>query len=83
MGKGEPENIRLGNIRLTTWKNQSDRDSGSIWFNWSVEKRYQKDGNWETTYTFRDADAPTVVFMLIVAGLRMIKQLIASQNRED
>ena len=83
MGKGKPENIRLGNTRLAVWKNQSDQDSGSIWFNWSVEKRYQKDGKWETTYSFRDADAPVVVFMLIVASLRMIKQLIASQNRDD
>jgi len=79
MEKEKPQQIRLGTTRLAIWKNH-DESSGSVWFNWSVEKRYQRDGKWETTHTFRDADAPAVILLLAVGALRMIKQLIAVQN---
>jgi len=80
MEKNKPQQIRLGNTRLAIWKNRSEKDSEGFWFTWSVEKRFQRDGNWETTHTFRDADAPVVILLLTVATLRMVKELFASQN---
>jgi hypothetical protein len=79
MEKDKPQQIRLGHTRIAVWKNE-DKSNGSVWFNWNVEKRYKKDGKWETTQSFRDADAPVVIFLLVVGSLRMIKQLIATQN---
>lgn len=83
MQQNKPLTIRLGQIRVAIWKNQSKDDSRSFWFSWNVEKRYQKDGKWETTQSFRDADAPIVILLLIVAALRMVKQLIMVQNASD
>lgn len=83
MQQNKPQVIRLGQIRVAIWKNQSKDDPRSFWFSWNVEKRYQKDNKWETTQSFRDADAPIVILLLIVAALRMVKQLIIVQNAND
>ncbi len=83
MEKAKPQQIRLGKTRLAIWKNQTENDPRSTWFNWKIEKRYEKDGKWETSHSFRDADAPVVILMLIVATLRMVKELINVQNSRD
>ena len=83
MKQEKPQQIRLGKTRLAIWRNQKETNKRSLWFNWKVEKRYQKDGDWETTHTFRDADAPIVILLLVVGTLRMLKQLIAAQNDND
>lgn len=83
MKKAKPVQIRLGKLRLAVWKNEPEQDQGSLWFNWSLEKRYQKDGEWQSTYTFRDSDAPTAICLLIVGTLRMVKQLVTAQNSDD
>ncbi len=61
-GKNTPEKkIHVGNIHLAIWRNRSgDKTFYSI----SCEKRYLKDGKWNSSTSFAKNDLPKAILAL-------------------
>ena len=50
--------IKLGCIRASIWKNESDRQD--VWFNVSISRAYRDGDHWKTTTSFGRDDLPLV-----------------------
>jgi len=59
--ENKPEKtIRAGAIKATVWQNISEKDGKQTSYpTISIERNYKdKEGNWQTTHSFRPADLP-------------------------
>jgi len=59
-GNTPEQKFRAGSITATVWKNEIVKDGENASFNSiTLERSYKdKDGNWQTTHSFRTNDLP-------------------------
>lgn len=64
-GNVPEQKFRAGSITATVWKNDIVKDGNAASFNSiTLERSYKdKDGNWQTTHSFRTNDLPRLALV--------------------
>ncbi len=80
-GKASPEKkINVGNIQVAIWRNRvGDRSFYSV----SCDKRYLKDGKWESSKNFGKNELPKVVLALQEAYKYLTMEAPAEASIEE
>lgn len=68
---------RLGNIRVTVWKNVSEGKEGGEarrWFNASISRRYKDGDDWKEASTFNGVTDMALVQHAVVSAIQWMEE---------
>lgn len=78
--KKQPKTIRLGAIVAEVWKNQ--KPDGEVWFNVTLNRSFQVNGDWREANSFRRDDLPIAAKALDMAYTWIWTQNIENKQRK-